>query len=122
MMNFERQWSVISGQWPEKTVPSSKKLATCHLRRCPLLRRVPQASSLDQAVEIFCKISRVVSGALQRLRHKNHVEARRIIRRVLREMLLKQAMADAVNVFVHLQNLPRALQIEIDESSVHQIE
>ena len=73
---------------------------------------MPQAAPFDEAVEIFGEIGGVVPGTLQGLRHKQHVKARRIaLRRVFGEVLLKHGMTNAVDVFIHLQNLAGALQI-----------
>src|SRR5229473_4952052 len=100
MMSVTSEHQICESSAGQRTSRIELRTENC-LRRCSLLRRMPQASSLDQAVKIFGEIGSVVSGTLQSLRHKNHVEARGIIRRVLREMLLEQAMADAVNLFVH---------------------
>src|SRR5258706_15759819 len=102
MVNFRSQFTVS-----QKTTPSSKKLKTATgrcpllLRCCPLLRSMPQTPSFDQAIKIFREIGSVIPGAFQRLRHKNHVEVRRIVvRRVFGEVLLKQSMTDAVDVLI----------------------
>jgi hypothetical protein len=66
-------------------------------------RNMPQAAPFDQAIEIFGEIRGVVSGALQGLRHEQHIEAGRIaLRYGFRQMFLEQSVADAVDVLIHL--------------------
>jgi hypothetical protein len=83
---------------------------------------MPQAAALNQAVEIFSQVCGMVTGALQSLRHQYHVKAGGIsLRRVFGEVLLEQGMADAVDVLIHLQNFPSALQIKFQEPAINQI-
>src|SRR6266576_2073260 len=88
-----------------------------------LLRRgsfgqMSQGVSLDQAVEFLRKILRMVSAALQRLRHQQHVEAQRILLSGSVEMALEQGVTDAVQFCIGTQNLAGILDVERDESAM----
>ena len=88
-----------------------------------LLRNMPQAAAFDQAVKILGEVRGVISGALQSLSHKQHVEASRVsLRDGFRQMFLEEAVADTVDLFIHLQDLAGALQIEPGEALVNQVE
>ena len=82
-----------------------------------------QAAAFDQAVEIFGEIGGVIASAFQGLRHQENFEARGIVGGgVFGQMLLEHGVADAVDVFVHLQNFAGAFEIELDKTAVNQIE
>jgi len=124
-MNFPNAVASSQKNHPLSQETENRQLAAENrfLRCRALLRRMPQAATLDEAVEIFGKISGVVAGTLQGLRHEQHFKAQGIAAPGLfSEMFLKQTMTNAVNIFVHLQYLAGALQVQIDESAINQVE
>src|SRR3954454_6008488 len=88
-----------------------------------LLGDVPQAATLDQAVEVFGEICGVIARAFQGLRHQQDFEARCVsLWNSLSQMFLEECVADTIDVLVHLQNFSRAFEIKLRESLVNQVE
>ena len=84
---------------------------------------VAQAASFNKAVEFFGKVGGVISGALQGLGHQKYFEAGSVaLRCIFSQVLLEHGVADAVDVFIHLQDFAGAFQIESDESFVNKVE
>src|ERR1700690_3888382 len=86
-----------------------------------LLGRVPQAASFDQVVEVLCEVGGVVSGALQSLRHQQYLKSGRVaLRHGFCQMLLKESMADAIDLLIHLQHFAGTVQIERGKTLMNQ--
>ncbi len=107
-MNFVRKFSGTRNGW-----------LICRF----LFGRMPQAAAFDQVVKVLGKIGGVVAGALQGLRHQQDFESRGVaLGNGFSQMLLKERMADSVDILVHLQDVAGALEIEGGKSLVDQIE
>ena len=65
----------------------------------------------------------MIAGTFQGLGHEHQIEARSVaLRQIFGEMLLKQSMADAIDVFIHLQHLARTFQVERAEPRMDEVE
>src|ERR1700756_1459406 len=87
------------------------------------LREVAQSVALDQAIEFFGKIFRVIAGALQGLRHEENVKAQGMFfARVIGQMPLKQGVADTVKFGVDAQNLASVFDVKGDKAAMDVIQ
>src|ERR1700739_627011 len=84
---------------------------------------MPQAAAVDQGLEILGKIGGVVSSSLQGLCHQQDFESGGVaLRYSFSQVLLKERVADTVNILVHLQDGAGAFEIEGRKSLVDEIE
>jgi len=83
---------------------------------------MPQAAALNEAIQLLGEIGRVVACSFQSLGHQQDFEAGSVsLGNGFRQMLLKQAMADPVDVFIHLKHFTGTFQIQIRESLMDKV-
>ena len=81
---------------------------------------MPQCVSLDQTVEFFRQVLRVISAALQGLCHQQNVKAQRVLLpSIVGEVALKQGVTDAVQFGIRAQDLACILNVEGNESAMN---
>ena len=79
--------------------------------------------AFNQAVEVFRQIRGMVPGALQSLGHQENLESGGVaLGNSFREVFLKQGVTDAVDIFIHLQDLAGAFEIESRVAGMNQVE
>jgi len=104
-------------------VPVNERRLSRALRSCFSLGHMPQAAAFDQTIEIFREVGGVVPCALQSLSHQQNLEAGGVpLRHSLGQVFLKQFVTDAINVFVHLQDLAGTIQVKVGKALMDQIQ